>query len=72
MFRRTKSSLHIPDDLMVATEDFETIRLQFEAHGLISIEQTTSAKGAKRIVWSATPRGRAEVIRLRTVQSAKI
>ena len=70
LFRKHHGCLGAPDHISVAKEHFETIRVQFETLGLIATRYSESKSGHMALFWSATPRGKREMVRLRTVATS--
>ena len=57
LYRRHLNPLDADQVVMVAHEDFQTIRIQFTALGLISTTYTKSTMGGMALFWSLTKKG---------------
>ncbi|MDE0712556.1 MAG: DUF4062 domain-containing protein [Rhodospirillales bacterium] len=59
-----------PQQVRVDHQDFQTIRLQLTALGLIRTNYTRTSKGGMALFWELTKRGEELMMQLRTVKSA--
>lgn len=67
LYRRHRQSLAPPFSISIADDDFETIRIQLESQGLISLRYAKTTAGNMALFWYATDRGKREIAKLRTV-----
>jgi len=63
-----KNKLEAPATVSLSDSDYETIRVQFESLGLVSINYSKTTKGGMGLFWSLTKRGKQEIAKLRAVK----
>jgi Domain of unknown function (DUF4062) len=69
LYYKHNKTVEIPRHISIFESDFETIRVQLETHGLITLKYTQSVSGGMGLFWYATERGKKEIAKLRTIQS---
>ena len=69
--RKHQDSIEAPYSISIVDDDFETIRVQLETQGLISLKYSKSTKGTMALFWYPTERGKREITRLRSVPPSK-
>jgi hypothetical protein len=52
----------------INAQDFETIKIQLKAHGLVNINYTKTVQGGMGLFWSLTPAGEQLMLQLRTIK----
>ena len=57
--------------IKIKNEDFETVKVQFSALGLVNIEYSPTTGGGMGLFWSLTLMGEETMIQVRTVKKAK-
>ena len=70
---RLKASLLLKKGDVVSTseiedQDFQTVKIQLQAYGLIKVERLKTTDGGLANFWSLTPAGNAEMIQLRAIR----
>lgn len=70
IYRKERDSTSPPTSTKIHPDDFETIRIQFETHGLISTRYTKTTRGSMALFWNMTPKGKKLMLQLRTVPRA--
>jgi hypothetical protein len=56
-------------DVSLRDQDFQTVKVQLAALGLVDIQYTQSTKGGMGLFWSLTPAGQALIYELRTIKA---
>jgi len=54
----------------IKNEDFQTIKIQFEALGLVKILYSQTTKGSMGLFWNLTQNGKNMVVDIRAIREA--
>ena len=57
-----------PTSLAIVRSDMETIRIQLEAQGLITVESAMSVNNTQHVYWTLTDAGKATMMTLRAIK----
>ena len=70
IYRKERDSTSPPTSIEIHPDEFETIRVQLETHGLITTSYTQTTRGSMALFWQLTPKGKKLMLQLRTVPRA--
>ena len=56
-------------DSTIEDHEFQTIKIQLKAYGLIELQCKRTEKGDSVLFWSLTEKGKAEMMQLRTIRA---
>lgn len=71
IYRIERSSTSVPASIKIHPDDFDTIRVQLETHGLISTNYNKTTKGSMALFWKITSKGTSQMLQSRIVRSAE-
>ena len=69
VYCRHHDTIKPPYNVRIFEKDFETVRLQLEALGLVSVNYSKTTKGNRALFWTLSPAGQQLITQLRTVKS---
>jgi hypothetical protein len=72
MYRRLNAAKSAPSGVKIVLYDFETVRLQLAALGVIQLKYSESTSGGMALFWAMTEKGQRVLLSLRTVKSYKL
>ncbi|MGD0038283.1 MAG: DUF4062 domain-containing protein, partial [Bacteroidota bacterium] len=58
-----------PDTMTLDDQEFQTIKIQLMAHGLVNVEYSKTVQGGMALFWSLTELGQSMLVDLRTIKS---
>ena len=65
------TGINTDDNLVINSQDFQTIKIQFMALGLVNISYEKTTKGDMALFWNLTENGKQLMIQWRTIKTTK-
>lgn len=70
LYCKDKDTTKAPSNIMIETDQFETIRIQLTSLGLVKVNYNKSTDGKMMLFWTITNKGQELLLKLRTVKSS--